>query len=194
MKKKIIFIITICLLFNNLICQGIVEASIHTSSSVVKVDIFQAVTFARLPFTVMNDLLSGVPLLPQYKQPAKNPNRNNDNDSRSNKYDLVLNCSEELGVSLRTAGKILLRTISNNSETSVFRTPFISLELLNTDFSPDSPQGFVCVILLVYLVLLSKGNLPVDIFAFLSQKSPAAFKRDRAFSFATDVFGLKHGY
>ena len=131
MNKKIVFIIALCFLSNNLISPGLVEASVDLSSPVVQADVFQAVTFARLPFTVVNDLLQGIPLFPEYKQPARDQGQDKDNASQANKNSFSLNPTNEAGTSLKIDNKKALRTAKVAETKPLFPIYFSGWILLN---------------------------------------------------------------
>ncbi|MCB4792720.1 MAG: hypothetical protein LHV68_12665 [Elusimicrobia bacterium] len=152
--KIFVFIIILILVFNSIIRISDFETTVTASLPVIQSSIFQIESCTRQPLKIIADSIKDIPFSPEYKQPKKNQNKNKDSQ-RNSSFSFS---NQKEGVSLNLKIDKNERSQMNNLQTMIS-----DIKILNAGPPRDWPPGLFYVFLLMYLVLLSKSNLPWEI-------------------------------
>jgi hypothetical protein len=152
MKQKLVFIfLLLCLLANNL-PPILSKTKVNASAAPGDSQVFNAAAMIRLQCVAVNELIKDtIPLFPQFS------NRQSGNNARNSNKDLINNnCKQQI-----------LPKIEKYSNTAIYTTYVqIVSSMINVTNrgAPFGPDLFIFLFLLVYLIILSRSNLPVGLF------------------------------
>ncbi|MCB4792030.1 MAG: hypothetical protein LHV68_09100 [Elusimicrobia bacterium] len=153
-KKDIIKSVIIISLLTNFIQANDLNESMCASLPAIQSSVFGITSFARLPLKIMTEVLKDVPFSPEYRQPVQKQSR-----TKGTKRDSSFSFSNQKeNLSLNLKIETNEKTVINNSQILIS-----DIEILGLDPFPDWPPGLFCIFLLMYLVLLSRSNLPWEI-------------------------------
>jgi hypothetical protein len=168
MKRKIVFIIVACLFINSSAFVAGIDIQFDNSSYIVHVSVLQAISLIRLPIEIFNNLISKeAPFSPEYKQPSKSKNDNKNSKNRKCSNFLFFESNREIRLNSRT-------TSLENSTTICFQNVLLNTIAMNDWlFHPfPGPCVWFLVFLLIYLITLSKSNLPWEISKLFLEYNP----------------------
>jgi hypothetical protein len=154
MKRILVPIVILCILFNSSIAMGSIAPSSSLPAPAVESPIFQIISSVRLPFCTASDLFTQtVPLFPEFRQHAANRKSNNGAD----------------GIFISSSAKETRLTGRNNRNSEIkaakdFRSLILASGLLRAQSPPlrwrSDRNETATMILLTYLVVLSRSHLP----------------------------------
>ncbi|MCX5782447.1 MAG: hypothetical protein NT145_07070 [Elusimicrobia bacterium] len=154
MKRNIILFIALIFIMKSLTIVNGIEISLEVSSPVIQSAFSQAISVIDLPFSIMANIIKELPLVPEYKQAAKEQNRKKESHSQNNKCLFFLNPTKELKTKLKTniaektGGKIGQAITSNLQDYSKYLLSMC--------------EKIIPVAICIFLILLPRSDIPLS--------------------------------